>query len=175
MLAFILFALFSKTPVAHLCLFLVGNPLGTLSTGVSYYVGEITDPETGRSTLARIKPRVIIHAVAPAAFDPSSNATYCNKVNINGTKNLLAYASEAPSVIAFVYTSSSSVLATSLFQPMKHGLFSKFHPRLTLMRSRRPWPTHSCLKRMIPKLARAQVSSHVASGPQVYMVKEICK
>ena len=84
-----------------------------LSWGVSYYVGDITDPETVRSTLARIKLRVIIHAAAPAAFDPSSNATYFNKVNINGTKNLLAYASEAPSIIAFVYTSSSSVLASN--------------------------------------------------------------
>ena len=81
--------------------------------GVSYYAADITRSETLVTVLAEIKPRVIIHtAAASAAADYVDHSIY-QKINVDGTANLLSCAAKAPSVTAFVYTSTASVVAGS--------------------------------------------------------------
>lgn len=87
------------------------NPTCNRLPGVSYHAGDITNSETVRSLLAELKPRTIIHCASlPGRTDPTQ-ASLCYKINVDGTANLLSCAAQAPSVIAFVYTSSNGVLA----------------------------------------------------------------
>lgn len=78
--------------------------------GVSYHAGDITNPETVQSLLNELKPRVIIHAAAPTGHAVTGGVSVYQETNIKGTANLLACAAEAPSTVAFVYTSTSIVL-----------------------------------------------------------------
>ncbi|MCJ1244533.1 erg26, C-3 sterol dehydrogenase [Trapelia coarctata] len=85
------------------------NPTRNRLDGVSYHSGDITSKETLRALVAEIKPQAIIHAASPTAFGPSVSPKNHHRVNVSGTRNLLECAAEAPSVVAFVYTSTSSV------------------------------------------------------------------
>ncbi|MCJ1257349.1 erg26, C-3 sterol dehydrogenase [Lignoscripta atroalba] len=75
---------------------------------VSYYDGDITSVTDVRSVLRQVRPEIIIHTASPIATARNTDLFY--KVNIEGTRNLLACASEVGSVKAFVYTSSASVV-----------------------------------------------------------------
>ncbi|KAF2437409.1 C-3 sterol dehydrogenase/C-4 decarboxylase family protein [Karstenula rhodostoma CBS 690.94] len=76
------------------------------SPQVSYHDGDITDLAALKTLFAELKPDVIIHTASPHFHLP---AAVHDKVNIEGTKNLLAAAQET-GVKAFVYTSSASVI-----------------------------------------------------------------
>lgn len=81
--------------------------------GVSYHAGDITSPEAVQSLLNELKPRVIIHAAAPSGHAVTGSVSVYQETNIKGTANLLACAAQAPSTVAFVYTSTSIVLVGS--------------------------------------------------------------
>lgn len=76
------------------------------STTVSYYDGDITDFDGMKSIFTQIKPDAVIHTASPHFNLPSS---IHEKVNVQGTKNLIKVAQET-GVKAFVYTSSASVI-----------------------------------------------------------------
>ncbi len=74
--------------------------------GVTYVDGDITDLESMKQILGRLKPDTVIHTASPH-FDLRKELLY--KVNVDGTRNLLK-AAQATGVKAFVYTSSASVI-----------------------------------------------------------------
>lgn len=88
------------------------NPNRNRLPGVSYHAGDISNPEKVQSLLDELKPHVIIHAASPVGHVTGNSSTY-RETNIKGTANLLACAAQAPSTIAFVYTSSSVVIVGS--------------------------------------------------------------
>ena len=75
---------------------------------VTYCDGDISSKSQVSTVLSKIKPKVIIHTASPTAL--SKNAALYDKVNIEGTRNLLACARSVGTVEAFVYTSSASVV-----------------------------------------------------------------
>ena len=79
-------------------------------SGVTYYDGDITSESSVRDVLAKAKPQVIIHTASPVAAGANISHAIFDRVNIGGTENLLLRAAECPSVKAFVYTSSGSVI-----------------------------------------------------------------
>ncbi|MCJ1432717.1 hypothetical protein MMC27_002074 [Xylographa pallens] len=78
---------------------------------VDYYDGNITSKLDVQSILQKVQPQSIIHTASPTAV--FLNASLYDKVNIEGTRNLLECAQQARTVKAFVYTSSSSVVHDS--------------------------------------------------------------
>ncbi|KAL1603544.1 erg26, C-3 sterol dehydrogenase [Paraconiothyrium brasiliense] len=76
------------------------------SSQVSYHDGDITDLAFLKKLFAELKPDTIIHTASPHFHLPPA---VHDKVNIEGTKNLLSAAQET-GVKAFVYTSSASVI-----------------------------------------------------------------
>ena len=85
------------------------NPTKNLQDGVNYRAGNITDTESIRALLDDIKPQIIIHTASPVATDSSASLKQFRDTNVKGTEVLLICASDAPSVKAFIYTSSVSV------------------------------------------------------------------
>ncbi|KAG4033916.1 hypothetical protein MFRU_004g04120 [Monilinia fructicola] len=82
------------------------NPKKNRYPGVAYYAGDIASFDNVRTLLDIVKPRVIFHVASPDPYvDPPSHIPF-QKVNVDGTSNLLACATASPSVIAFVFTSS---------------------------------------------------------------------
>lgn len=77
---------------------------------VSYYSADITDKSSIFSILNRIRPVAIIHTASPVGTAFKGSAELYRKVNIEGTRNLLACANEVGCVKVFVYTSSASVI-----------------------------------------------------------------
>jgi hypothetical protein len=73
---------------------------------VSYHDGDITDLAAMQALFAQLKPDAVIHTASPHFNLP---AAIHDKVNVQGTKNLLK-ASQDAGVKAFVYTSSASVI-----------------------------------------------------------------
>ncbi|KAL1609048.1 erg26, C-3 sterol dehydrogenase [Nothophoma quercina] len=76
------------------------------SSTVSYHDGDITDLTAMQKFFSQIKPDAVIHTASPHFNLPPA---IHDKVNIEGTKNLLK-ASQDSGVKAFVYTSSASVI-----------------------------------------------------------------
>jgi len=76
------------------------------SPNVSYHDGDITDAAAMTALLARLRPDVVIHTASPH-FDLAPAVH--DRVNVHGTRHLLAAAQQA-GVRAFVYTSSASVI-----------------------------------------------------------------
>ncbi|KAL8738475.1 MAG: hypothetical protein Q9181_000731 [Wetmoreana brouardii] len=83
---------------------------------VSYLNGDITSLDSIRPIFQSIRPNVIIHTASPA-FTSDNKTLHTGKarslfdrVNIQGTQNLLEISSETGTVKAFIYTSSSSVI-----------------------------------------------------------------
>ncbi|KAH9878889.1 hypothetical protein J1614_002324 [Plenodomus biglobosus] len=76
------------------------------SPSVSYHDGDITDAAAMKAMFSQIRPDVVIHTASPH-FDLKPEIH--DKVNVGGTKNLLA-AAQSAGVKAFVYTSSASVI-----------------------------------------------------------------
>ena len=77
--------------------------------GVSYYTGDIGKLDEIRGLLAAIKPRIIFHAAAPRAGDPAVRPDNHYTTSLEGTKNVLAFATESPTAKALVYTSTCAV------------------------------------------------------------------
>jgi|SRR5690242_5657370 len=78
------------------------------SPNVSFHYADISSAEEVRKVLQLVKPSVIFHTASPYPFE--SNRAVLERVNIDGTRNLLQLSHETGSVDAFVYTSSSSVV-----------------------------------------------------------------
>ena len=77
--------------------------------GVFYYTGDIGNLDEIRELLAAIKPRIIFHAAAPRAVDPAVGPDDHYTTSVEGTKNVLACATESPTAKALVYTSTCAV------------------------------------------------------------------
>lgn len=85
------------------------NPKENRLPGVSYHAGDITSVQQVSSLLEETKARVIFHVASPDPYaDPPNHIPY-QRVNVDGTANLLACAAAAPSVVALVYTSSLTI------------------------------------------------------------------
>ena len=77
--------------------------------GVSYYTGDIGNLDEIRDILAAIKPRIIFHAAAPRAADPTIRPDDHYTTSVEGTRNVLACATESPTARALIYTSTCAV------------------------------------------------------------------
>ncbi|KAF7502303.1 hypothetical protein GJ744_006146 [Endocarpon pusillum] len=86
------------------------NPKDFRFPGAFYLAADITDRAAVRAVLDKVKPRVIIHTVSPSYL---AKATVQLKVNYEGTKLLLACATDHPAVKAFVYTSSTLAVVST--------------------------------------------------------------
>jgi len=73
---------------------------------VEYVQGDITVQADIDAAIEKTKPEVVIHTASPV--HGQSKAIY-EKVNVEGTKNVIAACVESPLVKALVYTSSASV------------------------------------------------------------------
>jgi sterol-4alpha-carboxylate 3-dehydrogenase (decarboxylating) len=79
--------------------------------GVDYVTGSITSKDDLERVLRKYSPTVVFHTVSP---DPlAENREHFYNINVKGTENLLQCLSENSSVLALVYTSSSSVVHSS--------------------------------------------------------------
>ena len=85
------------------------NPITNCLPGVEYRAGDITNIADIRSVILQICPSVIIHAACPNAT--TATARSFHRVTVQGTQNLLQVAVEAPSVKAFIFTSSATMAA----------------------------------------------------------------
>ena len=85
------------------------TPSMTRCEGVSYYTGDISNLDEIRELLAAIKPRIIFHAAAPRAGDPTVRPDDHYTISVEGTKNVLACATESPTAKVLVYTSTCAV------------------------------------------------------------------
>lgn len=81
-------------------------------SGASYIAGCITDAAFLTELLSDIQPTVIFHTASPSATYPPNRAVF-HKVNVLGTRALLAAATANPAVQALVYTSSIDIYAHS--------------------------------------------------------------
>ena len=71
---------------------------------MSYHSADITDKSSILSILNQIRPVAIIHTASPVGSAFKGSHELYRKVNIEGTRNLLACADELGCVKAFVYT-----------------------------------------------------------------------
>lgn len=85
------------------------NPRENRYAEATYHAGDIASREEVQSLLSNIQPRVIFHTVSADPFGDPPNYKAFQHVNVDGTANLLACAAKAPSVAAFVYTSSMTI------------------------------------------------------------------
>ena len=103
--------------VKHLLQASNSHPISVLSRypnlnrckGVSYHSGNIENLDEVRQILNDVKPRLIFHVAAPRASDPAIQPSDHFKTSVEGTKNMLACATESPFVKALVYTSTCAV------------------------------------------------------------------
>ena len=95
------------------------NPSSNRLPGVSYNAGDITSSETVRTLLAEVQPTIIIHSASPISFGNNADESHFYGINVKGTQNLLDCAAAAPSVKAFIYTSSVTVMADNSFLSLK--------------------------------------------------------
>ncbi|KAI4177918.1 MAG: hypothetical protein LQ343_000002 [Gyalolechia ehrenbergii] len=83
---------------------------------VTYHTGDIASLDSIRSIFSTVRPTVVIHTASPAFTSENKTLhtgrarTLFDRVNIDGTRNLLTVSSEITTVKAFIYTSSSSVI-----------------------------------------------------------------
>ena len=75
-----------------------------------YHKGSLASPSDLASVLSKVKPTVIFHGASPdaATNKDDEKAPFCT--TLQGTKNLLHAAREAPSVRAFVYASTLEIV-----------------------------------------------------------------
>ncbi|KAH8665029.1 3-beta hydroxysteroid dehydrogenase/isomerase family-domain-containing protein, partial [Tricladium varicosporioides] len=78
-----------------------------IEANVKYHAGDIANETQVSSILSEIKPRVIIHTASPLY---TSSLKVLWHTNVAGTRTLLKCAGACPSVRAFVYTSTESIL-----------------------------------------------------------------
>ncbi|KAL9009985.1 MAG: hypothetical protein Q9173_005035 [Seirophora scorigena] len=85
------------------------NPRGPRVDGVSYHACDITNVDSLRASIIRIKPRVLIHSASPIFLQNKIDKSALHATNVVGTQNLLDVATTTESVRAFVYSSSAVV------------------------------------------------------------------
>ena len=85
------------------------NPKRNALPGVSYYVGGVSNPSVMRDLIFAIQPVVIVHAACPSPT--AASAKMYEDIIVRGTQILLAIATDAPSVKAFIFTSSATMAA----------------------------------------------------------------
>lgn len=78
-----------------------------------YHIGDVTSVETTQTLLLKFQPTAIFHMASPTAAFNTQTETMFYRAVVCGTKNLLKCAQSAPSVQAFIYTSSMTVMAAS--------------------------------------------------------------
>lgn len=76
--------------------------------GAEYHNVDITSASDVEAVLAEAKPKTIFHVACPDSMVPLPDLF--RRVNVDGTKNLLAAAAKIGTVQAFVNTSTSSVI-----------------------------------------------------------------
>ncbi|PNY26298.1 Uncharacterized protein TCAP_03764 [Tolypocladium capitatum] len=76
-----------------------------------YVRGDVTDSETLRALVAKIQPRTVFHAASPIASLPARKYAEFVETNVEGTRALLAIATDSSAVKAFIYTSTIDVYA----------------------------------------------------------------
>ena len=107
LLALILFVTFRKK---NSSVFVASrNPNRNVLPGVSYCKADLSDSSSIRALIFDVRPTTIIHAACPPATTASA-ATY-ERVIVQGTRDLLSIAADAPSVKAFIFTSSATMAA----------------------------------------------------------------
>jgi sterol-4alpha-carboxylate 3-dehydrogenase (decarboxylating) len=89
------------------------NPTVNCITGATYHTGDVNSVETMQTLLLKIQPNVIFHVASPIAGLNTQAESIFYQTIVRGTQNLLQYAQSSPSVKAFVYTSSVTVMAAS--------------------------------------------------------------
>ena len=140
------------------------NPTKNRLEGVTYYAGDITSTETVRALFAEIRPTVIIHSASPTSFDEGDEHHFYN-INVKGTRNLLGCAAATPSVKAFIFTSSITVMACSSFIDAKKPTpSSRPRPEQTTIRNPKLSQTLRCWQQTTPS-----VSAPFACGFQASM------
>ena len=84
---------------------------------VSYHHGDIISFEATQALIAAIRPRTINHTVSPLAHSERPDPALHKRVTVDGTINLLACAAQEPSVVAFIYTYSGTIIAGDEYFP----------------------------------------------------------
>ena len=79
---------------------------------VAYCNADISSKREVQSIFDQVRPRVVVHTASPPAVGHDMNLYM--RVNVNGTKNLVECALSTEDTIAFVYTSSASVIHDSI-------------------------------------------------------------
>lgn len=80
--------------------------------GVTYHNGDITSKSSLQSIFSQVRPQVVIHTASPPAL--AHDLDLYTKVNVEGTKNLIECSLATEETVAFVYTSSASVIHDSV-------------------------------------------------------------
>jgi sterol-4alpha-carboxylate 3-dehydrogenase (decarboxylating) len=83
------------------------NPTKNIHANANYHPGDFTNIQQITTLLDEIKPRVIIHCAAPQYLAPDKEHW---QTNVIGTRALLKCTAACPTVKAFIYTSSESVI-----------------------------------------------------------------
>ncbi|MCJ1309019.1 erg26, C-3 sterol dehydrogenase [Agyrium rufum] len=91
------------------------NPDKNRIGGVMYRAVDIADEHAAPVVFEEFHPRVVFHTAAPNPFAQGPKDPIYQIINVDGTKNLLACASAAPTAKIFVYTSSASVIDLKSF------------------------------------------------------------
>lgn len=78
--------------------------------GASYHACDITSAEHVRQVFAAVKPDIVIHTASPVFTSGAAAQALMRRVNVDGTRVLLAEA-RASGTTAFIYTSSASVVS----------------------------------------------------------------
>ena len=102
------------------------NPNRNRLNGVSYHAGDIANPERIQAILDELNPRVVFNSAAPGAIQEMGRTGLHKTTTIDGTKNTLACSAEHPSVQAYIYTSSTSIL-----EGIEHLNANETHPLLS--------------------------------------------
>ena len=93
------------------------NPNKNMIPGVQYHATDLASRDDVRKLIAIVNPIGIIHSASPAHQGPHVEASSQYRiVNIEGTKNLLDAVVENGGVKAFVYTSTTNVMAGDQFE-----------------------------------------------------------
>ncbi|KAK0516448.1 hypothetical protein JMJ35_001051 [Cladonia borealis] len=79
---------------------------------VAYCNADISSKREVQSIFDQVRPRVVFHTASPPALGDDMNLYM--RVNVNGTRNLIDCALSTEDTIAFVYTSSASVVHDSI-------------------------------------------------------------
>ncbi|MCJ1414947.1 hypothetical protein MMC32_001277 [Xylographa parallela] len=86
------------------------NPQNNRHSNVTYHSGDIEEATCLPPIFSKIAPRIIFHCASPTAYQAGATASSFQRAIVTGTKNVLAAAAAEPSVLALIYTSSTSVV-----------------------------------------------------------------